>query len=222
MIKISSVVLVLLIAIAVSLNYKSALASSRESKKSATNGDNDKSRWDKMYGTNDYYMGENPIDFLKEHVSLLPKGKVLDIAMGEGRNGVYLATKGFNVVGVDISEVGLKKAHELAKRNKVKILTKAVDLKTHKLKDNEYDVIILSYYLQRDLFPQIKNALKKGGMAVIETYSEDYLKYNPQFKKEWTVGENEMLEAFKGLKVVRYQNVDDGKTAYISMIVQKK
>ena len=57
----------------------------------------------------------------------------LDIAMGEGRNGVYLATKGFDVIGVDISEKGLQKAHQLANELNTKIETRVVDLENYHL-----------------------------------------------------------------------------------------
>ena len=75
----------------------------------------DKDRWDNKYSIEGYLFGEKPVPFLVENVHLLPKGKVLDIAMGEGRNGVYLATQGFDVIGLDISATGLKKAHKKSK-----------------------------------------------------------------------------------------------------------
>ena len=137
----------------------------------------DKERWDKKYGTEAYIFGKEPVPFLKQNVHLLPKGKALDIAIGEGRNGVYLATQGFEVVGLDISKKGLAKAHQLAKQNGVTIKTRVVDLENHQLKKNAYDVILLMYYMQRDLWPQINDALKPGGMAIIETYNVDHLKH---------------------------------------------
>ena len=75
----------------------------------------DQSRWDKHYDIEEFLFGTEPIHFLKENINLLPKGKALDLAMGEGRNGVYLATQGFDVLGLDISPLGLNKAHKLAK-----------------------------------------------------------------------------------------------------------
>ena len=158
--------------------------------------------------------------FLADNVHLLPKGKVLDIAMGEGRNGVYLATQGFEVLGLDISEKGLAKAHNLAKKNNVTIETKVVDLESFTLKPNSYDVILCTYYMQKDLFKQFKSALKPGGMIVVETYNVDYLKY-AQFSRKWALDTNEMLNIFKGLRVIRYQDYDDGKEAYSSIIAQK-
>ena len=180
----------------------------------------DKERWDNKYSTETYIFGKEPVPFLKQNVHLLPKGKALDIAIGEGRNGVFLATQGFDVVGLDISEKGLAKAHQLAKQNGVKIETRVVDLESHQLEKNAYDVILLMYYMQRDLWPQINDALKPGGMAIIETYNVDHLKHQ-KFNPKWLLKTNELLEAFKNMKIIRYQAYEDNDQAYSSIIVQK-
>ena len=180
----------------------------------------DKDRWNSKYETEVYLFGEKPIPFLVDNVHLLRKGKVLDIAMGEGRNGVYLATQGFEVLGLDISEKGLAKAHNLAKKNNVTIETKVVDLESFTLEPNSYDVILCTYYMQKNLFKQFQSALKPGGMIVVETYNVDYLKY-AQFSRKWALETNEMLDIFKGLRIIRYQDYDDGKEAYSSIIAQK-
>jgi len=180
----------------------------------------DKTRWDGKYDTETYIFGKKPIPFLVENLHLLPRGKTLDIAMGEGRNGVYLATEGFDVLGLDISETGLQKAHRLAKAQNTKIETRVVDLENYTLEKNAYDLIICTYYMQRDLFPQFMEALKPGGMALVETYNMDYLKY-ARFNPKWLLKTNELLEIFKDYKVIRYQAVDDGNAAYSSILVQK-
>ena len=181
----------------------------------------DKDRWDRKYSSDRYLFGTQPVAFLEQHVDLLPKGKALDIAMGEGRNGVFLATKGFDVIGLDISEKGLDKARQLAEKHGVRVTTRVVDLETHQLEQDTYDVVLCTYYLQRDLFPQIKAALKSGGVALVETYTMDHRKYRPRFRKEYLIHANELLEIFKDFKVLRYQNVDDGKAAYASILAQK-
>ena len=181
----------------------------------------DKERWNQKYQTKDYIAGKEPVPFLKQHVELLPKGTALDLAMGEGRNGVYLATKGYEVTGIDISEVGLRKAEALAAEQGVKITTQVADLEQYKLSPDTYDVIVCTYYLQRDLFPQIKSALKPGGMAVVETFTLGHKNYQPKFPEEFLLKPNELLDLLKGLTVIRYQAVDDGQAAYASILVQK-
>ena len=181
----------------------------------------DKERWNSKYTTEEYIFGKEPISFLKDNVHLLPKGKALDIAMGEGRNGVYLATQGFQVIGLDISEKGLQKAKQLAAEHGVTITTRVVDLEAYQLEKNAYDTILCTYYLQHSLFPQIKDALKRGGMVLVETYTIEHLKYRPTFRKKYLIQTNELLEIFKDFKVLRYQHRDDGKAAYASIIAQK-
>ncbi len=181
----------------------------------------DKARWESKYSSEDYLFGKRPIAFLEQNVDLLPKGQALDLAMGEGRNGVFLASKGFQVTGLDISERGLEKAHKLAAERGVTISTRVVDLETYQLQKNTYDVVLCTYYLQGDLFPQIKDALKSGGMAVVETYTMDHRKYRTRFRKEYLLGTNELLELFQDFIIIRYQNVDDGKAAYAGIIAQK-
>jgi len=181
----------------------------------------DQIRWDKKYATKKYLFGREAIPFLQKHVDLLPKGHVLDLAMGEGRNGVFLATKGLQVTGVDISAEGLKKAETLAAELGVTIKTIVADLESYEIPANTFDVIICTYYLQRDLFPKIAAALKPGGMALIETYTMDNLQYRPRFNKAFLLEPNELLTMLPGLRIVRYEEVDTGQAAYASILAQK-
>jgi len=181
----------------------------------------DKERWDKKYDTEKYLFGRAPIPFLQDHIDLLPKGQALDLAMGEGRNGVYLATQGFQVTGVDISEVGFKKAQALATEKGVTLNTVVADLEQYTIPPNTYDVIICTYYLQRDLFPKIAAALKPGGVAVIETYTVDHLQYRSKFNPAYLLKPNELLTLLPDLRVLRYQEVDTGHAAYASILAKK-
>ncbi len=183
--------------------------------------EHDQIRWDKKYATKQYLFGREAIPFLQNYVGLLPKGSALDLAMGEGRNGVFLATQGFQVTGVDISKEGLKKAETLAAQQGTTITTVVADLETYDIPPDTFNVIICTYYLQRDLFPKIAAALKPGGMALIETYTMDHLQYRPGFNKAYLLEPNELLSLLPGLRVVRYQEVDTGQAAYASILAQK-
>jgi tellurite methyltransferase len=182
----------------------------------------DRQRWDARYEGEEFIFGKQPVAFLKEIVHLLPKGRALDIAMGEGRNGVFLATRGFDVLGLDISEKGLRKAHELARDSNTTIATKVVNLEKASLPADEFEVVVMTYYLQRDLFPQIKKALKPGGMVVIETYNKDHARYRPEFPKEYLLEKKELPEVFKDFEILEHQDLDDGKSAYTSFLARKK
>ena len=181
----------------------------------------DKTRWNKKYDTDTYLFGREAVPFLQEHVDLLPKGAVLDLAMGEGRNGVFLATKGFDVTGVDISKEGLKKAKALAAQRGVTLTTIVADLEEYTITPNTFDVIICTYYLQKDLFPKIAAALKPGGMALVETYTMDHRQYRPRFNPAYLLEPNELMTMLPGLRVLRYQEVDTGQAAFASILAQK-
>ncbi|RMH36485.1 MAG: class I SAM-dependent methyltransferase [Nitrospirae bacterium] len=182
----------------------------------------DKARWDRKYQTEDYIFGKDPIPFLKEVSDLLPKrGQALDLAAGEGRNAVFLATLGLDITAIDISEEGLKKAKALARERGVSIKTIAADLESYRLPAKTYDVIVCTYYLQRDLIPKMKAALKPGGMIVMETYTQDHHKYRPRFPQDYLLKPNELLKWFDDFVILRYQLVDDGQAVYASILAQK-
>jgi tellurite methyltransferase len=211
-----------------------AASSKEDSRKSRTTrlmhitGDSDfaddRSAWDKTYNRKDYVFGKDPAPFLVKHVDKLPKGRALDIAMGEGRHAVYLAKKGFQVDGVDISDVGIRKAQKLAAENGVKIKAVNADLNKYKIQPNTYSAILNFYYLQRSLFPQIVAGLKKGGVLVFETNTVEHLK-NPggkEMEKEYLLEAGELKKAFSELEVLYYSETNDGKNAVASLIARKK
>jgi 2-polyprenyl-3-methyl-5-hydroxy-6-metoxy-1,4-benzoquinol methylase len=185
--------------------------------------EDDRLHWDRLYNTQSYLFGKEPAAFLKDHLKLLPNnGKVLDIAMGEGRNAVFLARKGFKVEGVDISEVALRKAKRLAKENKVGISTINADLSSYEIKPESYEVILNIDYLQRSLVPQIKKGLKKGGIVVFENFTVDQLKNTKeQIPNAYLLSAGELKELFKDFQILLYKETNDGKEARASLIARK-
>lgn len=181
----------------------------------------DKQRWNEKYSEEVYRFGKDPIPFLVDQVDRLPKGKVLDVAMGEGRNGVFLAAKGFQVTGIDISERGLQKAKALASERGVTIETRVADLEEIELEQDAYDVVLCTYYLDRNLIPKMKAAVRSGGMVVMETYTLDYQRYRPEFSKDYLLKTNELLDLFRDFTIIRYQMQDTGQAAFASIIAQK-
>ncbi|QOJ05177.1 MAG: class I SAM-dependent methyltransferase [Planctomycetia bacterium] len=184
----------------------------------------DKVLWEKRYETEAYILGKEPVEFLKEHIGLLPRGKALDLAMGEGRNAVFLAKHGFEVDGCDISEHAVKKARKLAAENHATIHAFIADLETYQLPKDTYDVIACFYYLQRDLVPQMKAALKPGGMIIYETYTTENRErgFKGPKEEEYLLQPNELLRLFEDLKIVYYRElVLDNKKAIASLIAKK-
>lgn len=181
----------------------------------------DKEKWNNKYGTEEYITGREPCEWLKENAEFLTgAGKALDLAMGEGRNAVFAAGKGYDVVGVDISEAGIRKALALAREKSARIMPVLADIEVYDLPENEYDLILCFYFLDRGLFPKIRKALKPGGLLFFETFTVDYLKYS-SFKREWVLEYNELLREFADFRILKYQEVDRDEKAYASLIARK-
>ena len=79
---------------------------------------------------------------------------------------------------------------------------------------------LCTYFMDRGLYEKFYDALKPGGMVLVETYNVDYLKYR-QFNTKWALKTNELLDIFKRMRVLRYQDYDDAREAYSSIIAQK-
>jgi len=184
----------------------------------------DKEKWNAKYGSTGCSAGREPVDWLTQNASHLSgRGKALDLAMGEGRNALYLAKLGYDVLGVDISEVGVARAESLASENQLSIDTLVIDLDTYTVPENEFDLIACFYFLDRNLFASIEKGLKPGGFLIYETFNIDYLKYN-DLKKDWVLGPNELLRAFANLIILNYREVDDPQQekAYASILGRKE
>ena len=187
----------------------------------------DQKRWNDRFGREEFTFGKEPNPFLKKHIRLLPKGKALDIAAGEGRNAVFLAQHGFEVDAVDISEKGLKKARKLAREKGVKINTFLIDLDQYQIKKERYDLIANFYFLRRRLIPKIKKELKKGGKVIFETYLLEHRTLGTGGPKQakYFLKPNELLELFKDFRILFYREgiFKEGgrKKAVASLIAEK-
>ena len=187
----------------------------------------DQKRWDERFKEKKFAFGKEANPFLKRHISLLPKGKALDIATGEGRNAIFLSQNGFDVEAVDISKMGLRKARKLAEEMGVKIRTFNVDLDTYQIKKGQYDLIANFYFLKRSLIPKIKKGLRKGGRVIFETYLLEHRNLGTGGPKEtkYFLKPNELLRLFDGFRILRYREGilrQGGKRRAIASLIAQK
>ncbi len=172
--------------------------------------------WDKIYETDEYVLGKEPTDLLRNNINLLPRGKALVLAMGEGPNAVFLAEHGYDVEGCDISTNALKKANRLADKRGVSIRAFQADLEEYKLEQEQYDLVTCFNYLQLDLIPQMKAALKPGGMVIMRAHT--------RWWEKTFLAKGELLHLFRdtGMKVILYREMalNEGET-YANIIAQK-
>jgi len=138
--------------------------------------------WDERYSAEEYAYGTNPNKFLEANVSSIPKGKVLSLAEGEGRNAVFLAKQGYSVTAVDASLVGLNKARKLVEDNGVIVEFIHTDLAEYDLGENKWDGIVsifcpLPSSIRKQLHKKVEAALKRNGVFLLEAYTPTQLKY---------------------------------------------
>lgn len=101
-------------------------------------------------------------------------GKALDIAMGQGRNVLYLASRGWKVTGVDISEEGIRLAKEKAAKQKLTFEAVVSDIEKYDLGKDRWDLVTLIYAGARPaLIERIKPSIKRGGLFVLEFFHEE-------------------------------------------------
>ena len=138
--------------------------------------------WDERYGEPGFAYGTAPNEFIASVADRIPQGKILSLAEGEGRNAVYLASLGYEVTGVDGSEVGLRKAVELATERGVSITTIHADLSTFEIEAEQWDGIIACYChvpstIRIPLHRAVVRGLKSGGVFVLEAFSKEQPAY---------------------------------------------
>jgi cyclopropane fatty-acyl-phospholipid synthase-like methyltransferase len=141
-------------------------------------------RWEKRFSATEYVFGKAPNAFLAAQAHRLRPGQTaLAVADGEGRNGVWLAEQGLDVLAIDQSSAALAKARALAQERGVKLRTELADISTWPWPTAAFDVIAAIFI--QVLFPpervaffaNLKRALKPGGLLLMQGYRTEQLKY---------------------------------------------
>jgi len=193
--------------------------------------------WDERFDTPEYIYGTQPNDFLVSVADEIPPSQVLCLADGEGRNGVYLASLGYDVTAVDQSAVGLAKAQKLAIAKRVEITTIQANLADFVIEPEAWDGIVSIYChlpsaLRTQVYQQVTRGLKANGVFILEGFSPQQLQYNTGGPKDldllptlgtlkqelepldWEISQEIERELLEG----RYHN---GKAAVIQMLGRK-
>ena len=174
----------------------------------------EKTLWNQKYGERSHTSLE-PDPFLisgySEFIGESTPGSALDVAGGTGRHTLWLAERGWNVTLVDVSEVGI----DLARRNLAQLHSKeqisAVEFKVldlERIRDlghEQYDLVLVFFYLQRELFPALISALRPRGFLIYKTYTIDQQRFpgGPSHPMHM-LQPNELLRAFSALRILYY------------------
>ena len=173
--------------------------------------------WDHHFAEGPHQDLKAPHPFLARMLPRLQKGKVLDIAMGEGANAVYLAQKGFKVKGFDISAVGIDHAQKLARATNVTIEAQRADLDFYLLGLMEYDSVIMTFFRPPNVryYTEIIRTLKQCGTLLVASHMDQEMT-EPIAKEEafrnHFFGANELLRQLTGLRILYYhEGLEDGR-----------
>lgn len=165
--------------------------------------------WNAFYTEKPHAFGKAPTSFLVDMMPRLKKGKVLDVGMGEGRNAVFLAQKGCEVRGIDLSERAVMNAQKLAQDTGVSIDAKVADLDLFLMGLFEYDSIIMTYFkppLTR-YYSEMVRALKQGGTLLVESHTVEEARDHKEAMHphaDYFFQPNELIRHLQGLRILFY------------------
>jgi cyclopropane fatty-acyl-phospholipid synthase-like methyltransferase len=174
----------------------------------------DASFWDDRYAVDHYVFGTEPNVLLAENGHLLT-GPVLSVSEGEGRNAVFLAARGLDVLGVDLSAVALEKARNLALSRGVVIRTECADLATYEPVAGRYGSVVsifahLPPAVRGRLYPLLVRSLVPGGILLMESYAENQLSRDTGGPKnpEWLMTVDKVRREFPDMEPILLHEVE--------------
>jgi SAM-dependent methyltransferase len=158
-----------------------------------------------------------PIAFITDIVRRLKPGKALDLACGTGRHAIWLAREGWSVTAVDGSPAAIAILEERA--SGLSIETRIADLERHEysIPPEAWDLVIISLYLQRDLFEPAKLGVKPGGVLVAITLLADGRE--PQRHR---LQQGELKQYFTGWEILDYFEGPVGDSSFQARIAARK
>lgn len=141
-----------------------------------------------------------PNQWLVEAVAGVTPGAALDVGMGQGRNALFLASKGWQVTGFDVADVGLRKAKEQAAKANLRIAAVHASDDEFDFGRERWDLIAIIYALEKRSVYRVREALRPGGLVVIEAGHVETSDASFEFRS------NELIEIFKGFRILRYED----------------
>ncbi len=162
--------------------------------------------WDQVY-TERSVEESKPVDVLADNKYLLTgAGRALDYASGLGGNSIMLATMGFDVVAYDLSSVAVDKLNNYAEHENKSIHAEVRDLELSPLQcQQQFDVVVVSYFLHRQTLPFLYDCLKKEGLLFYQTFSGKQYDSQGPSNPDFRLKRNELLEVFGNMELIFYR-----------------
>jgi SAM-dependent methyltransferase len=161
-------------------------------------------KWDAIYQKKQQAPTASQV--LTDYSYLLPAhGVALDLACGQGGNALLLAQSGLEVLAWDSSEVAIAQLKNQAELKKLVIKAQVRDVLLSPPTENSFDVLVVSFFLERQLCSQLYSALKPGGILFYQTYCQQKTSEQGPINPDYLLADNELLRLFPHLKVRIYQ-----------------
>ena len=163
-----------------------------------------KAKWNERYRAATGELKASRV--LKENLHLLPDhGRALDLACGLGANAILLAQQGLEVDAWDIADVPVAALQDVALKQHLSIQAEARDIEAHSPQPATFDVIVVSYFLDRDIIPALIQALNPGGLIYYQTFIQQRVSDRGPQREEFRLADQELLRLFSGLQVLFYR-----------------
>jgi SAM-dependent methyltransferase len=159
--------------------------------------------WDERYTRGEHIIKE-PLPLLARAVETLTPGRALDLACGPGRHAIFLAERGWKVTAVDGSRVGIELLKKNARARGVEVDARVADLERNgfKIEREAYDLIGVFYYLQRNLFAQIREGVHAGGVVIAAIHMVDDSPEAHPVNEDYLLQPGELRAEFRGWQIM--------------------
>jgi SAM-dependent methyltransferase len=147
--------------------------------------------------------------------------RALDVAMGRGRHLGTLGDAGFAVFGVDRDLSAVREGIALSAELGLSLTAWCGDLTTGLLPHRRFDLVLVTRYLQRDLFPSLGEALRPGGFVIYETFTRDQVRHGRgPTSPDHLLAPGELRTAFEPFTTIFYEEVDESES--LARLVARK
>jgi tellurite methyltransferase len=181
--------------------------------------------WNRRYREGFYNGIIEPHALLKRFWPTIPGKRVADIAMGSGRDAIFLSEKGFFVTGLEGSMEAIKISKETMLQKNLFMWPVLGDARTLPYRENSLDCVIVFYFLQREAVDEIRALLKKGGIFIYETYLKRQNDIDGPRNPAYLLDDGELIGYFKGFELLFYEEIIEtgsGKRRAIARAVGRK
>jgi tellurite methyltransferase len=163
--------------------------------------------WNRRYREGFYNGATEPHALLKKFWPIIPGRYVADIAMGNGRDALFLSEKGFFVTGLEGSVEAIRISKETMAQKDLFMWSVLGDARALPYKKNSFDCVIIFYFLQRETVDEIRALLKKGGIFIFETYLKRQNDIDRPRNPAYLLDDGELIGYFRGFELLFYEEI---------------